>query len=62
MLPGMQIPPTQAASSPKSKESKKPSKQKSQKGDHKAMFCPECGGELDEKSSFCVKCGKKVEK
>ncbi len=62
MPPGMQIPPTQAISSPKSKESKKPSKHKSQKGDHKAMFCPECGGELDEKSSFCMKCGKKVEK
>ncbi len=57
--PGMNIqpPPGAPPASPQT-----PSKHKVQpKGKHKATFCTECGGELDEKSSFCVKCGKKAE-
>jgi len=58
MPKGMQIPiPQQTQPS-----AKKPKNSKKGKGKKKAIFCTECGEQLEENATFCVKCGKKVDK
>ena len=41
---------------------KKPKNSKKGKDKKKAIFCTECGVQLEENATFCVKCGKKVDK